>query len=452
VSEAIRRLGAGLPPQAFDPGDLAIAPARPESRLENERALVEALASGDLELALVALSREGAALRGTLLPMSFWAALWDGAWPRHVDDWVRQGAPDGPMKQLLRELAPHLSQRIAHELIRRFGERLQQCIGRPSWARGLRRGAELSLLAPPLVGGKDVWLHTREAERAAAWVPPRGWVCPAVLATDWPEPALSLRLEVGSDGPFGVVALLGASDSDDRPMLWQRLRWIEPSTFAMGSSPREAGRQAAEGPLRKVDLTEGYWIADTACTQGLWRVVMGASEQRSWSDDFDDFPVTEVSPEEVSDFLARLNEVLQGCEVALPTEAEWECACRAGTRGAFWFGAEVNSQMVNARSGGPIRVASFPANPWGLYEMHGNVGEICRDWLRDNQRAVRDARDPVGETVGTGAVQVHAVRGGSFALDFGDARAAAVGKVASGEQRRDVGFRFILRAHRPAAR
>ena len=442
VAPEIARLGAGLTPQPFDAGDPAVVPALPEARLENEKALVDALASGDLELALVALSREGTALGGSLLPASLWTQVWDGPLRGRLVDWVKAGAPEGPVSQLLVELQPYLSQRVAHELIRRIGSPVQPWLHRPSWAREARVGDELVLLAPPLVGDRKIWLHTREAQAAAAWAIPRGWDCRVAKAGHWPEPALSASMTLGADPLHGVFADLMLSDSDDRPSVTQRLRWVEPSTFVMGSSAREEGRRPEEGGLRNVRLNRGYWIADSACTQGLWRMVM--RDGRLPGDEFDAFPVAGVTPVEVDAFLEQLNQIIEGCRFDLPTEAEWECACRAGTRSSYAFGARVGSDLVHAQGIGPVAVHSLPPNAWGLFEMHGNVGEICRDWLRSNQRAVREDTDPVGEPGLNGGM--HAVRGGSFKSDFPDTRSAAVGKLERNEGRDDVGFRFVVRA------
>lgn len=443
------RLGKGLAPRPFDPGDPDAPLPLPVARLENERALVEALSSGDLELALVALSREGTALRGSLLPVSFWAQVWDGPLPRRLDEWVKEGAPEGQFSQLLQELQPYVSQRVAHELIRRIGAAVQRWLRRPSWAQDVRIGDELALLAPPLVGARKVWLHTQNPQAAAAWAIPRGWDCAVAHAQEWPEPALSAALHLGADPGYGVFADLTLSDTDDRPSVVQRLRWIEPSTFAMGSSLREEGRQPIEGGLRNVRLTRGYWIADTACTQALWGVVMGANNTLSSGDAFDRFPVTGIAPSQIAIFLEQLSEVMQGCDVDLPTEAEWECACRAGTRTSYAFGGRVSGSDVHVRGAGPTQVQSFLPNPWGLFEMHGNVGELCRDWLRDNQRAVREDVDPVGDAgPSTG---LRAVRGGSFKFGFAEARSAALDKLEHDSSREDVGFRFIIRARQPPA-
>ena len=444
LSPEIARLGAGLAPQPFDPGDPSVLPALPEARLENEKALVEALASGDLELSLVALSREGSALAGSLLPASLWMQVWDGPLRHRLVEWAKKDAAEGPLSQLLVELQPYLSQRVAHELIRRVGSSVQRWLHRPSWASEVRVGEELALLAPPLVGARKVWLHTREAQAAAAWAIPRGWECRVVKAGNWPEPALSASLVLGADSLFGVFADLTLSDSDDRPSVTQRLRWIEPSTFVMGSPAREEGRRPEEGGARNVRLNHGYWMADTACTQGLWRVVMGVQHDRPGGDEFDAFPMVNITPVEIDAFLDRLNQIVEGCDFALPTEAEWECACRAGTRSSYAFGARVGVGQVHARAAGSLQVRSLPPNAWGLYEMHGNVGELCRDWLRDNQRAVREDVDPVGDA-GMEA-GIHAVRGGSFKFDYPDTRSAALGKLGHNDRRDDVGFRFIVRA------
>jgi formylglycine-generating enzyme required for sulfatase activity len=168
----------------------------------------------------------------------------------------------------------------------------------------------------------------------------------------------------------------------------QRMRWIEPGTFWMGSPSNEAERQDNE--LRhRVVLTKGYWLADTACTQALWQEVMG-SNPSCFKDDPQN-PVEQVSWNDVTgSFLPKLNECVPGLNLQLPTEAQWEYACRAGTVTPFSFGDQITPEQVNYNGNFPyncgkrgayrmktIPVTALPADSWGLYQMHGNVWEWC---------------------------------------------------------------------------
>ncbi|TAN50525.1 MAG: formylglycine-generating enzyme family protein, partial [Methylococcaceae bacterium] len=116
----------------------------------------------------------------------------------------------------------------------------------------------------------------------------------------------------------------------------QRLRWIEPGVFWMGSPQDEPERDSNEGPRHRVTLTQGFWLADTACTQALWRTVMG-NNPSDFKDD-EQCPVEQVSWNDVQDFLRKLEALLPGCEAHLPSEAQWEYACRAGSDTPFSFG------------------------------------------------------------------------------------------------------------------
>ena len=163
----------------------------------------------------------------------------------------------------------------------------------------------------------------------------------------------------------------------------QRMRWIDPGTFWMGSPDDESGRGGDEARHR-VTLTRGYWLADTACTQALWQEVMGSNPSR-FKDDLQN-PVGHVSRDEViSLFLPKLNERVLGLNLQLPTEAQWEYACRAGTETPFSFGNQITQDQVNfgGNRGRTVPVKALPANLWGLYQMHGNVWEWCVDGYDD---------------------------------------------------------------------
>ncbi|MEI2808623.1 MAG: SUMF1/EgtB/PvdO family nonheme iron enzyme [Albidovulum sp.] len=201
----------------------------------------------------------------------------------------------------------------------------------------------------------------------------------------------------------------------------QRMRWIEPGTFQMGSPKDEPERFDDEGPRHPVTIGRGFWLFDTACTQALWEAVMG--ENRSGFEG-PGHPVENVSWNDCQDFLKRLNERLPGLDLALPSEAQWEYACRAGTTTPFSFGANITPEQVNYDGNYPyaggkkglyrqetVPVASLPPNPWGLYEMHGNVREWCQDrWHGNYQGAPTDG----SAWEGRDAVAVRVLRGGSW--------------------------------------
>lgn len=234
----------------------------------------------------------------------------------------------------------------------------------------------------------------------------------------------------------------------------QRLRWIAPGEFWMGSPTSEAERQAEEGPRHRVRLTQGYWLADTACTQALWQAVMG-SNPSEFKDDCEN-PVENIRWDDVQEFLHALQWLLPNSAPALPTEAEWEYACRAGTRAPFSFGDTITPEQVNydgnyPYSGGKpglyrektIPVKALPANAWGLYQMHGNVWEWCADGKRTyGDQPETDPRGP--ELEGDGAWRV--MRGGSWLLQAGRARSAYRNQWHRGSRNDYQGFRFSLRS------
>ena len=199
----------------------------------------------------------------------------------------------------------------------------------------------------------------------------------------------------------------------------QVFRWIGSGTFQMGSTELELERNAKRETQHQVTLTNGYWLADTACTQVLWRAVMGDNPSRFKNDANN--PVERVSWDDVQQFIEILNTIIPGLDAGLPSEAQWEYACRAGTTTAFSFGENITPQQVNYNGNHSyadgkkglyrkktIPVKSLPANPWGLYEMHGNVWEWCQDWF--GEYPVEPVEDPLGLENDTYRV----LRGGSW--------------------------------------
>ncbi|MCC9000797.1 MAG: formylglycine-generating enzyme family protein [Candidatus Contendobacter sp.] len=196
----------------------------------------------------------------------------------------------------------------------------------------------------------------------------------------------------------------------------QRLRWIPPGRFWMGSPESEPGRYDDEGPRHQVTLTKGFWLFDTPCTQALWEAVMEKNPSRFQSPTR---PVENVSWRDVQDFLTRINARIPGLDLALPSEAQWEYACRAGTETAIptgdleilgeynapaldpmaWYGGNsgVDFELTNGddssdwpekqylhTQAGTHPVKLKQANPWGLYDLLGNVLEWCQDHWHDN--------------------------------------------------------------------
>ena len=259
---------------------------------------------------------------------------------------------------------------------------------------------------------------------------------------------------------FGLWCEITVEPIQGEPVI-QRLRWVPPGRFWMGSPEKETEGLAkndderkwfdAENPRHLVTLTEGYWLFDTPCTQALWQAVMKKNPSRFQSPTR---PVEQVSWNDVQDFLKRLNGRIPDLNLALPSEAQWEYACRAGTETALYTGALDILGERNAPALDPIawyggnsgvdfdladgvdssdwkekqyphtRAGTRPvklkrANPWGLYDLLGNVWEWCQDGMRDYDQ---DAwTNPLGSQ-DAGASRV--LRGGSWFHDARGVRAA----------------------------
>lgn len=235
----------------------------------------------------------------------------------------------------------------------------------------------------------------------------------------------------------------------------QRFRWIAAGDFLMGSPVDEPERLDREDQ-HKVTLTQGYWLADTAVTQKLWQLVMGKNPAR-FSDDVQN-PVEQVSWNDSREFTEKLNEMyaglLDGLVTRLPTEAEWEHACRAGTTTPFSFGENITAEQVNFDGRRPynngeksedrnktVAVKSLPPNEWGLYEMHGNVWEWCADEWQENL-GTQPMVDPCHSYDSGGAGRV--MRGGSWVSYGGLVRSACRRRNSPGGRGDRIGLRLSL--------
>ena len=229
----------------------------------------------------------------------------------------------------------------------------------------------------------------------------------------------------------------------------QRFRWIMPGSFQMGSPDTEAERYDNE-TQHVVTLTNGFWLADSACTQALWTVVMTGNPSRFQGEP--NHPVENVSWLDVQPFIKKLNTLFPDLHAHLPTEAQWEYACRAGTQTPFSFGENITPEQVNYHGGYPragsdkglnrgktVPVKSLPPNPWGLFEMHGNVWEWCADWHAE-EYPKQAMINPLGSNEDTRRV----LRGGSW---FNPGRSMRSANRGWGEpaNRDDIfGFRLAL--------
>lgn len=192
-------------------------------------------------------------------------------------------------------------------------------------------------------------------------------------------------------------AFAGSKPGDRRQIAGIKLRWCPAGAFRMGSPANEPGRRADESPV-DVTISKGFWMGQYEVTQAEWNCITGEAPERLVAGAGDDFPVYWVSYVQAEEFCHKLTamareagELPAGWEFRLPTEAQWEYACRAGTTTAFSTGETLTKEQANigkpydgSPDGTPgsaaSKVGSYPANAWGLHDMHGNEFEWCRDW------------------------------------------------------------------------
>jgi formylglycine-generating enzyme required for sulfatase activity len=234
------------------------------------------------------------------------------------------------------------------------------------------------------------------------------WTHP--LQGGFPPPWVS---EWGEDCLYGGWCSLAVGD------VVQRLRWIPPVTFWMGSTEDEEGRSPVEGPRHPVRINPGFWIFDTPCTQALWQAVMGENPSHFQNTDRPHetakCPVDSVTWDECQELAERLKSDFQGPALSLPSEAQWEYACRAGTHTAR-YGENPDAIAWYAENGESRThpVGTKEPNPWGLYDMLGNVWEWCADAWMDNYSEQARARPSAARVI----------RGGSWGNDARHVRAA----------------------------
>lgn len=238
------------------------------------------------------------------------------------------------------------------------------------------------------------------------------------------------------------VAAMAVRSAEDMVMYW-----CAPGTFTMGCpSSEDSGRIIENTPLHEVTITKGFYLGKYEVTQAQWIAVMGTNPSRVKGDNL---PVANVHWFDAKEFCSKLTEMEQnasrlqnGWEYTLPTEAEWEYACRAGTMTVFSWGNDINSSMAQySRKAHAKPVGSYPSNNWGFYDMHGNIYEWCSDWYGEYSASPRT--DPVGPTSGDRRVQ----RGGGFFNPWFKLRSASRGSNAPTDRSTtgNTGFRVAYK-------
>jgi formylglycine-generating enzyme required for sulfatase activity len=223
--------------------------------------------------------------------------------------------------------------------------------------------------------------------------------------------------------------------------------FIPPGTFRMGSPNNELDRWVDEGPQAEVIISRGFWMGKFEVTQAEYMSVMG-SNPSAFTGDLNR-PVEQVSWDAATNFCAKLTQqqkvegrIVSGCFYRLPTEAEWEYACRALTSTRFSYGDDLSYANLASyawyfdNSGGTTHpVGQKLPNPWGLYDMHGNVWEWCMERKYDYSGEI--VVDPHGSNSG-----LVVSRGGAWRYDNRSCRSATRGDVIN--DLRNFGIRIIL--------
>ncbi|MEM7698128.1 MAG: SUMF1/EgtB/PvdO family nonheme iron enzyme [Verrucomicrobiota bacterium] len=263
------------------------------------------------------------------------------------------------------------------------------------------------------------------------------------------------RTEPEVEGGFGADrGMEGTRAGEVRSFGGIEMVWCPPTGeegFMMGSPEDEEGRRDNELQHRVV-LTKGFWLAKTECTQGQWESVMESNPSHFKRSE--NLPVEQVSWEDVQGWLMEMNgehPLPEGWEWVLPSEAQWEYGCRAGTTTAFAFGDSLSSEQANFDGRSPYggaaeapylgktaEVGSHERNRWGLNDMHGNVYEWCSDWYGEYEGVTE--RDPAGAK--DGAYRV--LRGGGWLSYARGCRAANRGGRRPEGRSSNAGFRSAV--------
>jgi formylglycine-generating enzyme required for sulfatase activity len=225
---------------------------------------------------------------------------------------------------------------------------------------------------------------------------------------------------------------------------------IPSGKFLMGSSDDDPEGQANERPQHEVTVPR-FFMANTPVTQSQWRVVavMPQIDLELTPDPsgfkVDDLPVESVSWNQATEFCQRLS-VKTGLDYRLPSEAEWEYACRAETEAAYHFGPQITNELANYQGQQTTAVKTYPPNRWGLYDMHGNVWEWCED---DYHGSYEDAPKDGSAWVNPDRSKAKRIlRGGSWIFNPRYCRSAYRSDDEPDYRFNSIGFRVVCAAPR----
>jgi formylglycine-generating enzyme required for sulfatase activity len=233
---------------------------------------------------------------------------------------------------------------------------------------------------------------------------------------------------------------------ESQGMVTQRLRWIPPGSFLMGSPTHETGRHLDEGPQIVITLQQGYWLADTPVTNDLWNAVESMGNSL-----LEEYPKVNKSWDDCWLWLGKLRQQHDTLCAEFPSETRWEYACRAGTKTAYYFGSDskklCNYAWFKENSGNkPHPVKQLLPNSWGLYDMHGNVSEWCSDWYESYSSLGFRYSSLVGLHRPSHWTEVgfRVARGGASVYEAAFCRSASRHRLDPGSRDRFTGFRIAL--------
>ncbi|TVR17148.1 MAG: hypothetical protein EA401_00670 [Planctomycetota bacterium] len=216
-----------------------------------------------------------------------------------------------------------------------------------------------------------------------------------------------------------------------------RMRWIAPGTFIMGDALEEGN------PPHQVILSRGFWMGQTPVTRAFYGAIHSSDPSFDFLVGGPGHPVQAVTHLDGVILCERLNEMFPGMDARLPTEAQWEYACRADTQTPFWCGNSLSDIVAHYSREWGEQSATSPveerqANPWGLQDMHGNVGEWCADWYAwlGDEPVV----DPVGPSEGDDRV----FRGGGWLSSARYCRSASRGRLETSRREKFMGLRLVI--------
>ena len=253
---------------------------------------------------------------------------------------------------------------------------------------------------------------------------------------------------VPAKGPRRIYRAVKVTKPEEVQPL-ENMVWIPAGRFTMGSPSNEVGRYSVEDSLTKVTITRPFWLGKYEVTQREWEELMDTNPSY-WKDP--DLPVETVTWFEAIEFCEKLTEreeaagrLPDGYEYSLPTEAQWEYACRAGTSTRFYYGDDPGYTQLgkyawyrdNSLRTHPVGL-KLP-NAWGLHDMYGNVWEWCMDWYSSSYPG-GSVNDPKGATRARGRV----FRGGSWSYNAVSCRSAYRSRSNPTIRINSIGFRVVL--------